>query len=78
MSNEQWLEDGDCSKCRRKNYCKKRCKRSRQAMRNTILDMFNKAMLKQLEQKHKDDDVMPSELIHASYLQSQLDKENNK
>lgn len=23
--NEQWLLDGDCSICRRKNYCKKEC-----------------------------------------------------
>ena len=26
MSNEQWLEDGKCSECRRANYCKKPCK----------------------------------------------------
>lgn len=25
MSNEQWKAEGDCSKCRRKNYCKKKC-----------------------------------------------------
>lgn len=23
--NEQWLLNGDCSICRRKNYCKKEC-----------------------------------------------------
>ena len=24
--NERWKSDGDCSKCRRNNYCKKKCK----------------------------------------------------
>ena len=23
--NERWKSDGDCSKCRRKNYCSKEC-----------------------------------------------------
>lgn len=26
MSNEQWKESGNCSMCRRKNYCKNKCK----------------------------------------------------
>ena len=25
---EQWLSDGDCSLCRRKDYCKRLCKRA--------------------------------------------------
>lgn len=25
MSSEQWLEDGDCERCRRKKYCSKPC-----------------------------------------------------
>lgn len=27
--DEQWKLGGDCNKCRRKNYCKKGCKRRR-------------------------------------------------
>lgn len=27
--NEQWLLNGDCSKCRRKNYCSKPCTRNK-------------------------------------------------
>ena len=26
MSSEQWLSDGICNECRRKNYCHKPCK----------------------------------------------------
>ena len=25
MSNEQWKQGGECSKCRRQKYCKKEC-----------------------------------------------------
>ena len=25
MSNDQWLSEGDCDKCRRVKYCKKEC-----------------------------------------------------
>lgn len=28
--NEQWLLNGKCSICRRKNYCKTQCKKSKQ------------------------------------------------
>ena len=27
-SNEQWLLDGNCRECRRKEYCSKPCKRN--------------------------------------------------
>ena len=27
-SNEQWLLDGNCRECRRKDYCSKPCKRN--------------------------------------------------
>lgn len=41
MSNEQWLEDGDCRVCRRAKYCHTPCKKNKQMLqrkiRNTIL-----------------------------------------
>jgi hypothetical protein len=29
---DRWLIDGDCSKCRRKNYCHTTCKKCKQRM----------------------------------------------
>ena len=26
MDSERWKSDGDCNKCRRETYCKKKCK----------------------------------------------------
>ena len=75
MSNEQWLEDGDCSKCRRRDYCKKRCKKSRVALQHTISDLFAKAMVKQLSKVQESDDVVvTSESAQAQYLEKQLEK----
>ena len=36
--NERWKSDGDCTKCRRKEYCSKPCK------------MFKRAYMKALDQ----------------------------
>lgn len=38
--NEQWLLNGDCSKCRREKYCSKpctRCKRETKAMMKALV-----------------------------------------
>lgn len=38
--NEQWLLDGDCSKCRREKYCSKPCtkaKRKRDVLVQTLV-----------------------------------------
>lgn len=47
-SNEQWLSDGDCTKCRRFKYCSKLCtaaKRFKTAEANkVILDIATKVM----------------------------------
>lgn len=40
--NEQWKTNGDCSKCRRKNYCKEKCK----AYKNGLIKDFSEAFLK--------------------------------
>lgn len=42
MNNEQWKTDGDCSKCRRKNYCKEKCK----AYKNGLLKDVSEAFFK--------------------------------
>lgn len=34
--SEQWLKEGDCSKCRRNNYCSKPCTRNKRRT-NTIV-----------------------------------------
>ena len=38
--NDQWLLNGECNKCRRQNYCSKRCtrnKRKTEMMVNSLL-----------------------------------------
>ena len=38
--NEQWLSDGNCKKCRRRNYCHEPCKRNKQrnnAVKSSII-----------------------------------------
>lgn len=60
MSNEQWLEDGNCKECRRAKYCHTPCKMNKQmlqrSIRNAILtqtglgqafDILNKSLNKQ-------------------------------
>lgn len=40
---EQWLLDGDCSKCRRAEYCSKQCMKNKQSVKNYVfsgLDMM--------------------------------------
>lgn len=49
QDNEQWLLDGDCSKCRKNNYCSKPCTRHKRMINfrikslifHTINDMSN-------------------------------------
>ncbi len=43
MSNEQWLEDGDCTKCRRGNYCSKPCKKSKERLQRRIKGAIEEA-----------------------------------
>lgn len=33
---EQWKLQGDCSKCRRKEYCRKQCSAAKKEVENTI------------------------------------------
>lgn len=42
--NEQWKLDGNCKLCRRKNYCKTQCSKSKKseqnAIRNALINTF--------------------------------------
>lgn len=44
---EQWELNGDCSLCRRKNYCSKPCKKAKQAneafIRGAVRDIMDEA-----------------------------------
>lgn len=46
QENEQWKLSGDCTKCRRNNYCSKPCtrcnRRARAEMKRLVADTMNK------------------------------------
>lgn len=44
--NEQWLDIGDCSVCRRQKYCSKPCKRARMRQQRELAAVVGRAMLK--------------------------------
>ena len=48
---DQWLLNGECNKCRRQNYCKKKCGAIKRAWRAGL----KKAVAKALERKQQDD-----------------------
>lgn len=39
---DRWLIDGDCSKCRRSNYCSKECKLHRAHRKREMWDTINR------------------------------------
>ena len=39
--SEQWLLDGLCSKCRKRNYCAKTCKRAKLREQREIMSFIN-------------------------------------
>lgn len=41
-SNEQWLLDGICQECRRKDYCSKPCKRNKVRTESEIISYIRK------------------------------------
>mgnify|MGYP007053682607 CR=1 FL=1 len=45
-SNEQWLLDGDCSKCRRVKYCKKPCTKVKRIAQYEMRSMIRSAINK--------------------------------
>lgn len=45
MFRDQWLEDGDCNKCRRKKYCTKDCKKATIRAKKELGKDIAKAMI---------------------------------
>lgn len=39
---DRWLIDGDCTKCRKKDYCKKECTLSKRVMESLIMNYIRK------------------------------------
>lgn len=39
-SNEQWRTGGDCTLCRRQNYCTKQCKQNKQKIEREIKSLL--------------------------------------
>lgn len=37
MAEEQWKSGGNCSKCRRRPYCKKRCSAAKAALERAVI-----------------------------------------
>ena len=42
--NEQWLLNGDCKICRRRNYCKKECTPRKRAQRDWLANAVTGAL----------------------------------
>lgn len=49
--NEQWLSDGDCKICRKRNYCTKPCKRNQWKWQRDLNSAFAEAMAKTVVRK---------------------------
>lgn len=43
-SRDRWLTDGDCSKCRKKDYCGTECTASKRAINAFIRDRIRKKL----------------------------------
>ncbi len=39
-NSDRWLIDGDCSKCRRRQYCSKDCTKRKRSMNRMIRDFI--------------------------------------
>lgn len=48
MENEQWKLNGDCSKCRRRDYCSKPCTKHNQRATQMIHDFVAKKIIETL------------------------------
>jgi radical SAM protein with 4Fe4S-binding SPASM domain len=41
MSEEQWMENGECKKCRRRKYCTKLCTASKRKLRSDVFEVMD-------------------------------------
>lgn len=46
MNRNQWEHNGDCSKCRRKEYCSKECSAHKRAIKRVFAEAINQTPLK--------------------------------
>lgn len=53
MNSNQWMHNGDCSKCRKKPYCTKQCSANKKALRKAITDAAYSTMLKRIDKANK-------------------------
>lgn len=59
---DQWLKDGDCTKCRKDEYCTKECKPRKQLVEMKMTEILNRAFKKTfLKQEENKDEVRESE-----------------
>ena len=52
---EQWLLVGDCSRCRKQSYCRKKCGAVKREFRNGFRKAVAKALEKKMEEKNGDE-----------------------
>ena len=51
---DQWLLDGECNKCRRESYCKKKCGAVKRAWRAGLKAAVAAALEQRQEEKNED------------------------
>lgn len=53
MSNEAWKTNGDCSKCRKRDYCKTKCKANKRYLQISVFQAMAKAYAERLDKKNE-------------------------
>lgn len=53
MSNEQWKTDGNCTECRRNNYCKTTCSAHKGRMNKIVQEAYIKVMAEKYPELNK-------------------------
>ena len=57
--NERWLSDGDCSKCRRANYCSKDCTATKRRKEQIIEQAYRDVLHEKYPELEKVLDAIP-------------------
>lgn len=82
MSADQWLEEGDCSKCRRSKYCSKPCKRHKIATKKRMITNMNMVLKtigtqiikdelrKFVQEKNHEKSMLPSKEMREDILKN--------
>ena len=53
QETDQWLLNGECNKCRRQSYCKKKCGAIKRAWQAGLKQAVASALEKRMEEKNK-------------------------